>query len=294
MTLAKIASWVARATRMKLSPDQIIILMDAAQKMAFDQDMKQFLVWTEDLTIYSTIEFLSTGYTSAVAGDIGKAVVGGTSATSGVLVSYDNSTRIWVVNTTNDYTNSEHITITAGTGAGTLIATSAQLGYVGPYDAPTDPVCRKIWGVTTATDTNIFGLTDLTTFPMDDFDFLPNNFNPNAFFKPGREDNIGKTFIFAQNPGLDTTYRWVYWRDAQDIDGTTDDTQLEIPSTYHLNFANACVKLAQISLSGEDVDPKVIGAFFQPWWNTLTRPYTPMGRASNQSIGARGNPDIHI
>ncbi len=224
MTLAQIATWINQAIRFKLHPDQIVLIMDAAQHMAFDYNSQSFLVWSETLT--------------------------------------------------------------------PLAATLT-------YDAPTDPPCRKIWGVTTETDGRIFGTSeDADLFPMDDFDFEGRLFNPNRFFKPGREDNISKTFTFAQQPDITGAgvYRWVYWRDSPTIGGVdpSDDADLLIPATYHMSFVNACIKLAQINLFGEDVDPKIIQAFFQPWWNTLARPYTPMGKKTNQTLNPRGSSDSLI
>jgi hypothetical protein len=287
MTLAQIASFVNRALRFKMHPDQVILIMDSAQRMAFDYNSQSFLSWSNTLAPQFYLYFVSAGYVNAISGDVGKAVVGASSGATGTLVSYDNTARSWLISTTSNFTNGEAITITTGTGAGTLLSSNSQIGYVGPYSAPTSPPVRKIWGVTAETDGRIFGTEFPVIYPMNDFDFLPRLFDPSHFFKPGREDNLAKTFTFAQAPVLALTYRWVYWRDAKTIDGTSDNTELQIPATYHLNFVNACVKLGQILLSGEDVDPRVIQAFFQPWYNTLARPYTPMGKATNQTVNSR-------
>lgn len=292
MTLQQIASWVNQAIRFKLTSDQIRLIMDSAQKMAFDYDSQSFLVWTETLTPYFVLTFASAGYTNAVAGDIGKTVVGGSSGSTGTLISYDNTTREWVLSTEEEFDDGEAVTITTGTGAGTLEDEDAFEGYVGPYDAPTDPPCRKIWGVTTETEGRIFGTDETPPTPMNDFDFVPQIFNPKSLFKAGRVNNVDQTFTFSQKPGLGgPTYRWVYWRNPPDIEDleSESDADLLIPSRYHMNFVNACIKLAQITIFGEDVDPKVIDAFFQPWWNTLAKPYTPMGAASNQTLNPRGN-----
>lgn len=298
MTLAQIATWINQAIRFKLHPDQILLIMDAAQKMAFDYNTQSFLVWTESLTPQFILTFASAGYTSAIVGDVGKTVVGASSGATGVLISYDNTAKTWNVTSSNDtaFEDDEAVTITTGTGAGTMDSEDSFTGFLGPYDAPTDPAVRKIWGITSETDNRIFGTDDSVVFPMNDFDFTPAIFNPKSFFKPGRENNVDKTFLFAQAPALLTDYRWVYWRTSPDITGTddVDDADLLIPSTYHLNFVNACIKLAQITIFGEDVDPKVIQAFFQPWWNTLQRPYTPMGRKTNQTLSPRDSSNLMI
>lgn len=299
MTLAQIATWINQAIRFKLHPDQIVLIMDAAQKMAFDLNTQSFLVWTETLTPQFVLTFATGGYTNAVDADIGKTVVGASSGATGVLVSYDNTAKTWNITSSNDteFEDDEAVSITTGTGAGTLDSEDSFEGFTGPYDAPTDPPCRKIWGVTTETDGRIFGTDETPPTPMNDFDFVPQIMNPAAFFKPGREDNVAKTFTFAQKPSVNgPTYRWVYWRDPPDIEDVEaeSDPNLLIPSTYHMNFVNACIKLAQINLFGEDVDPQVIKAFFKPWHNTLARPYTPMGKGSNMTLNPRGSADSFL
>lgn len=67
------------------------------------------------------------GYTNAVAGDIGKAVVGGTTGDTGTLLAYDNTTREWWVlkdDSGDDFDAGEAFTITDGTGEGTTTAAS--------------------------------------------------------------------------------------------------------------------------------------------------------------------------
>jgi hypothetical protein len=276
---------INRALRFKLHPANVIVLMDAAQRMAFDQDLNQFLVWDATLTPKYYLEFLSAGYTSAIVGDIAKTVTDGTS--TGTLVSYNNTTRKWLISTTDTWTNGGAVTITTGTGAGTLIALDAQTGYTGPYTYPTTIPVRKLWGVTAETDVRIFGSDTTDQYPMNDFDFIPTQFDPTQLFKPGRKDDIGADFTFIDAPALpstDAVYRWVYWRNPPTINGTSDETQLIIPAAYHLNFVNAVIKLAQLSLNGEDVDPREIQAIFQPWWNTLVDRYTPMGNKRNGTL----------
>lgn len=278
MLLASISAQINRSIRFKLHPTNIVDLMDSAQRYAFDQDLKAFLYWDATLTPKYYLEFLAAGYVSAIVGDIGKTVTDGTS--TGTLVSYNNTTRKWLLTTSSTWTNSAAVTITTGTGAGTLIATAAQTGYVGPYSYPTTIPVRKMWGVTAEPDTRIYGSDTTALFPMNDFDFIPSTFNRTALLKPARWDDIGQTYTFIDAPSLPSTVnslRWVYWRNPPTITGTTDETQLIIPAAYHMNLINAAIVLAQLSINGENVDPKVIQAIFQPWWNTLSHVYVPMG-----------------
>lgn len=281
-----------QATRYKLHVDQVAIIMDAAQRMAYDRNCEAFLVWNQTLTPQVTLAFQSGTYIIPGIADVGGTVLGGTSGARGTLIENDDTAFEWRVATTESFQDGEPITIIGKIGAGTLLTTDAIETYLGPYDAPTGaaPPVRKIWGIITDTDARILGLDDSNDFPMDDFDFS-RVYSPNRLFQTGRVDNVAMQFTFAQKPTLTAPYRWVYWRNPPRIskdDAVDDDTVIGMPATYHMNLVNASIKLAQLNLSGEDVDPKVIAAIFQPWWDTLGTPYTPMGRNSNQTLNKRG------
>lgn len=70
----------------------------------------------------------SGGYTSAVSGDIGKTVTGGTTGDTGKLLAYNNTTRKWWVRMDDSGDlfddNDEAITIGSGTGEGAMSAIS--------------------------------------------------------------------------------------------------------------------------------------------------------------------------
>jgi hypothetical protein len=289
MTLQEIASFIQNTIRYKLSPEQVVLIIDATQKLAFDNDSKMFLVWST-FTPHFEITFESTGYTSAIAGDIGKTVVGTDSEAEGVLVSYNNTTRVWKVTNTNqtEFTDGEAVTITTGTGAGTV---SDFEGYKGPYDAPTSPPTRKIWGITRETDNRIFGNDE-----TNDYDFASNNFDPSTFFEQAREDNLNRTITLIQNPTVNAEYRWVYYRDSETITDilTASDSKLLVPSRYHMQFINACKKMADIAIFGEDLDPKDVKALLGGWWESSESPYTPMGKVTNRQLWPRQGSSILI
>lgn len=76
------------------------------------------------------ITMVSGGYVSCVEGDVGRAVTGGSTGDSGVLLAYNNTTRVWTVKMdactgtpANDdlFDQAEAFTISGGTGAGTSI-----------------------------------------------------------------------------------------------------------------------------------------------------------------------------
>lgn len=78
---------------------------------------------------YIVLTLASDGYVNCVAGDIGKAVVGDVTGDAGTLVAYDNTRRLWVVDQTDSGDvwddDDEAMTITDGTGDGTLSAVGA-------------------------------------------------------------------------------------------------------------------------------------------------------------------------
>jgi hypothetical protein len=289
MTLQEIASFIQNTIRYKLSPEQVILIIDATQKLAFDNDSKMFLVWST-FTPYFEITFESSGYTSAIAGDVGKTVVGADSGAEGVLISYNNTTRVWTVTNTNEteFTDGEAVTITTGTGAGTV---SDFAGYTGPYDAPTSPPTRKIWGITRETDNRIFGNDE-----NNDYDFASNNFDPSTFFEQAREDNLNRQITLIVEPTVNAVYRWVYYRDAETITDieTASDSKLLIPSRYHMQFVNACKKMADIAIFGEDLDPQDVKALLGGWWESSEQPYTPMGKVTNRQLWPRQGSSVLI
>ena len=82
---------------------------------------------------YLLLSLAADGYTSAVAGDIGKTVTGGVTGDTGLLIAYNNTTRQWIIDpvdggdTFDD--DDEAITIATGTGAGTLNAVGAAVTH---------------------------------------------------------------------------------------------------------------------------------------------------------------------
>lgn len=81
-----------------------------------------------------TLVFDAGGYVNAVADDIGKPVLGGTSGDSGFLSSYDNGTRTWHVvpdDAGDTFDSGETVTITGGTGTGVLSADGTTITIIG-------------------------------------------------------------------------------------------------------------------------------------------------------------------
>ena len=288
MTLVQISSWINQALRFKIHPDQYPLLLDSAHKKAFEEDLLQFLVWNSILTTYDQLNFVAAGYVSAIAGDVGKSVVGTTSGSTGVLVSYDNTARTWLITTTENFLDGEAITITTGTGAGTLDSDDGQEGYCGPYAFPTNPAVRKYVGVTAVTEGQIFGVEN-SLGNVTDYGMIWNAYDERKFYKPGRFDPFAQTFTFVTAPSHDAEYRHVYFRKPQTITSVTaDDALVEIPDTYHFEFGAMAVDLANSILKGEDVTRETVVKRFGPWWASMTAPYTPQGAKTNKTSGASG------
>jgi hypothetical protein len=85
---------------------------------------------TTDITLSQkrrVLTFDASGYTNAIASDVGKPVVGTTTSDSGTLVSYDNTARKWVVeidDALDAFDDAETVSVTGGTGTGTTSGAS--------------------------------------------------------------------------------------------------------------------------------------------------------------------------
>ncbi|MCP4648826.1 MAG: hypothetical protein GY853_01920 [PVC group bacterium] len=81
---------------------------------------------------YLILAFELASYTDCVSADIGRTVVGGTSGDEGTLRAYNNTTRKWLIETSDSWNdNDENVTITSGTGAGNLDDTNYSGGGFG-------------------------------------------------------------------------------------------------------------------------------------------------------------------
>ena len=97
----------------------------------FDGEFQKWIVVDKNP---ATIEIThqAGGYVAAVAGDIGRYVLGGVTGDTGVLVDYDNGNRIWNVisqDSTDLFQVAEVVSVINGTGSGTT--TSLDRGVAG-------------------------------------------------------------------------------------------------------------------------------------------------------------------
>lgn len=268
--------------RYLLDRTTILTYINVIQQMAFNKDLNCFLVWDSYITINQKLTFASAGYTSAINGDIGKTVVDGTSGATATLVSFNNTTKIWIVTPiSGTILGTEHLTITTGTGAGTL---STAEGYIGPYTvtSATSPI-RKILGVTSLTEQQILYPKDLfpwviSSLPgqgIDDYGFFANyvtSFDNDRYqWITGRIDNFNNTFTFLSAPNLTSSlYRMVYYRNPVDI-VDEDDTagNYIIPDRFRYSVVLKCVEaLAENAEYGTD-PYQVIMPILKQFWSTF-------------------------
>lgn len=286
MTLTEIVDLCEKeyGNRFQVKRADVIKLLDQIQKIAFNRDLQAFLQWSVYLTVYRTIEFISSGYTSAVTADIGRTCVGVTSGATGTIISYDNTTRIWVVNVSSgNFRVNEQVNITAGTGEGQLIAADAELGYIGPYAFPTSTPVRKLLGLTKVTDRQYFG-DRVGNDSAYDYGLLLNYFDERREFTPGRIDIFARTFTFIETPETDDdTYRWIYYRRAPTITGTdsANEANLYIPEEFHFtSLVQGVGALCDNLTYGDKTPEEVLEPYLSPFWTAVTELTTGMGEGS--------------
>src|SRR5690606_17988518 len=195
--------------------ETLVIYANQIQKMAFAKDLKVFEVFSV-LNIFHEISLSSTGYTNCATTDLSKNVIGTTSGAIGSLEDYNNLARLWHVHVTSGtFIEGEQVTIQTGTGIGT-IDDSVDI-YKGPYStANLDIPCRKLKGVSSVTDSQIFGGDDQDV--ENDYGMIRTFDMQRDFWTLGRVNQVSKTFTFINTPVLtEGYYRWVYYRGAPTI-----------------------------------------------------------------------------
>lgn len=297
MTLQEISSWLNQALRFKLNEAQITLLLNETHKLACDQNVLTFTYWDNYLTTYQELILDSSGYTNAVPGDVGLPVVGGASSSTGTLISYDNSTYTWVISTEDSFQEGEAVAITGGTGAGNLTSGSTfQQGHLGPYAWPTSPPVRKMNGVSSVSDGQIFGKEADIIYPdgtynpdhislrtTDDYGLIFNQFNERYFYLPARIDVFARTLTLINRPSLGVTPRWVYYRQPETItDITADDDKVLIPETYHTNWVQCLIEAAQVTTKNQIFTREHVEGHFAEWWEAMKEAWIPNGKNANQ------------
>lgn len=278
MLLTEIASFVNISSNNQLSPEQVTLLLDGIQKSVFQKNQAAFLQYTNILKIFKTYTLISSGYVDAVTSDIGKDVIGEDTGTIGTLIAYDNDLREWTIDVTATPGADEIIQVGSGTGSGQLNGGAAK-GYRGPYAAPTDVPCRKIWGITQrkpgrfwlefAGCAGVYWVNGL----INTGDYLA-FWGPIAPFETGQTDDLQNTFMFSFDPSLKAVYYWVYWRNPPSITELDNSTQLIIPEAYHHQVLLACNDLAGAILNREPLDyDQMIEGYLGGWIDAIRAPF---------------------
>lgn len=295
MTLVEILSKIIKNIRYKMSPDEITVIIDMVQKIAFDQDLQAFKTQVA-LPIYTEVPVLESGFTVSTD-DIGTILTQATSGFTGTLRGFfndsTNSRFSLVIERDNDADdwNAANLAITGGAVAATSDSTKDQADandFKGPYPFPTSPPCRKILGISTLSDARIYGGQFTYLSQRDDyglcFDTMP--IDERRFYLPNKVDAFKKWITLINSPQLDSpnlTYRFWYFRTVETItDVQTDDALFLVDPEYHMNFVGACTTYCRQTLNNEPVNRDVIDQFFKDWWDGLRLQFLAFGKNSNE------------
>ncbi len=296
MLLTEIASLVNISTNNQVSPEMVVILMDNIQKTAFQSNTAAFLQYRQVLTLYPIMTMDSSGYIDLEDADIGK-TVGSEDGTVGVLVAFDNEAYEWTIkvttSTAGNYAVGQVLTVVDGSTGRGQITNNATRAYRGPYPAPTDPACRKVWGITQRLPerfwldfTSCAGLYWINGI-LNSNDFLA-FWGPIAPFETGLNDDLTNEFTFSFDPSFNTTYRWVYWRNPPTISGLDDSDELIIPEAYHSPYALAICDLAMAFIAREKVDyNSMVDSYLGKWVDDLRAPFRDQKLNENMSQGSQ-------
>jgi hypothetical protein len=295
MTLQEMVTAVQGAfgSRFQDSTSLVLQYLDTVQKVALNRDMRNFMWWNDYLTINTAVVLSASGFTSWVAGDVGKVLSSGTA--TGTIISYNNTTRTAQVTVLTGTTFSGAVTTTAGTGGGTFSSQAVSkgpyswasltpnFGSLTPYSSSGSAGVRRMLGVTTATDSELYGETNLAL--LNDYNFILGTYDKRAIFEIVTKYDMQKVLFFVDTP--DTTenlYRWVYYIRPPTLGLVTDDNNVLIPSEFHQTvMVEGAQALADRSTYGDRTPEQVLAQIIQPFWDMNAQAYTPDGANNNMT-----------
>ncbi len=289
MTLQEIVTAVQGAfgSRFQHSTSLILQYLNTVQQVAFNRDMKAFMWWNDYLTVYQDVVLSSSGYTSFVAGDVGKILTDG--SVTGTIISFNNSLYTVQVSTTGTFTGS--ITTGSGTGAGTF---ASQAVSKGPYSwASLSPSfgsltpytglggVRRMLGITKATEAQIYTPSNITL--SFDYNFIATVFDDRAMFENVHKYDMQKCLFFIDAPNTTAnTYRWAYYLRPPTIGLATDDANVLIPPEFHQTvMVEGAQAIADRSTYGDRTPEQVLAQILVPFWDSMAQAYTPNGANNN-------------
>lgn len=136
------------------------------------------------------------------------------------------------------------------------------------------PRCRKILGVTDASETSILNFIygrDLQSYS--DYGFShPSDEGEGAdkIFVAGRIDNIRRRFFFANQPDQSRTYRWIYYMIPHDLIDQTDDQKILVPENWHYQVLyNGTAALCDTDAWGGRTYMEILEPIMRPFWEDM-------------------------
>lgn len=149
----------------------------------------------------------------------------------------------------------------------------------GPYAFPAD--CRAILGITTLTDAQILA-SNTTTSDYSTYDFTAatpweqsftgKTYNPGvnpSIFVTCRVDQIGRTFLFADAPNSESTYRIIYYRRTDDLVSVNDNDLVIVPEEWHDQvLVQGAIALCDRENYGTDAR-SFLAPIFESFWDAM-------------------------
>jgi len=159
---------------------------------------------------------------------------------------------------------------------------------LGPYPWPTTIPVRNMLGVTRVTDLQLLGNNQRVG--TTDYGMTLNDFNERNMYEAGRQDVFAKTFTFTVEPITEANfYRWIYYRRAPTILGTTvdDDASLLIDEEFHQTLmVDGIGALCDKATWGGKTPEEVLNPYLMPYWESLVQGTIGKGKDSDGiSIG---------
>lgn len=272
----------AYGVRYQLSREGVVQLINFIQKIALAKDVDGHLLY-QDFPIFQTLSMTSFS-AEPVEADIGLPVTDGTA--TGTLRGYDVDALEVYVETDDDWTAGGTLTVTGGTGAGTLASSDHQENFLGPYDFPEN--ARKVLGIERYTDAQLYqdpGYVDRSD-PANDPDYFETSSSVDLRrrYLPARQAKLDRTLTLIYDPNREDDFRWAYYRSAPDILTEDDTDNLLIPEEWwHPVVVQGVQALAHNALYGELTPLKVLDPILSPYWEAMGDSYDPNGAAANQT-----------
>jgi len=272
-------------SRFQVNQQQLVNFCNMIQYIAYNKDLEYLMEW-DQIFILGQDTFLETdtSYVAPIEADVLKDVTGTTSGVIGKLMNFNTENRVnrWIIEPPDggpDFilTAGETLTIVGGSAATGVVCQNQDFEVSsGPYRVPTaaagNPPFRKLYGITSLDDKQLFHIPPQSSFDgFDDYGQFLNDRPGRRSFFPYRKDifNVTKqvTLITSSPPEILQTeetcgpggttlntskLRWVYWRNPPAITSITDEANLIIPEEYRYEILYKGIsKLGDVATYGD-------------------------------------------